>query len=287
MRRIGLLGSLAATACLALPAMAQAEEITFSGAGVAIPDGGTTTSTIDVSGFDGPITSAKATLGTVTHQNPDDIDSVIVAPNGDSVFLMSDACGTDDMFKTINFEDTAPVFLSDAGPCPLNPYLPSNYEGTGDVPGAVNAFGTAFAGDEPSGTWTLVLSDDTAGLTGSIGSWTLTLDGLTIAASQAGATQPNPERVVCAGRPSTQLGTEGDDEILGTPGPDVISGIGGNDEISGTNGKDVICGGSGKDVLRGGKGKDRLLGQAGKDKLRGGKGNDVLKGGGGKDNVRQ
>lgn len=285
MRRIGLLTSLAATACLALPAIAQAEEITFSGPGVTIPDGGTTTSTIDVSGFDGPITNAKATLGTVTHQNPDDIDSAITAPSGVSVFLMSDACGTDDMFKTINFEDTAPVFLSDAGPCPLNPYLPSNYEGVGDPITANNAF-SFFNGGAPSGTWTLTLADDAAGNTGSIGSWSLTLDGLTVSAT-AGATQPNPERVICAGRPSTQLGTEGNDEMLGTAGPDVISGIGGNDEISGVNGKDVICGGAGKDVLRGGKGKDRLLGQAGRDKLRGGKGNDILKGGGGKDSERQ
>jgi Ca2+-binding RTX toxin-like protein len=288
-RRRALLFALGITAALALPAAAQADTFTFSGPGVDIPDNGSTTSTIEVSGLAGTITGASATLGVVTHQNPDDIDSAISAPNGTAVFLMSDACGTEDMFKTINFSDTAGIFLQDAGPCPNNPYMPSNYDGVGDPIAANNAF-SFFNGGDPNGTWTLVIADDAATNTGSIASWSITLDGLTESAtppatapSTPGGTLPNPQKVLCAGVPSTQLGGTGNDNLIGTAGADVISGAGGNDQVSGLNGKDLICGGDGRDLLRGGKGKDTLRGELGKDTLKGGKGADALKGGPGKD----
>ena len=89
--------------------------------------------------------------------------------------------------------------------------------------------------------------------------------------------------VVCAGKPSTITGTNGNDTLKGTPGADVISGLGGKDKIKGLGGNDVICGGPGKDTLIGGKGNDKLLGQGGKDTLKGGSGKDKLKGGPGKD----
>jgi Ca2+-binding RTX toxin-like protein len=288
-RRTSIWALGAITAALALPAAAQADTFTFNGPGVSV-DNGSTTSTIDVSGLAGPITGASAVLGTVTSNNADDVDSAIVAPNGTAVFLMSDACGGA-IFHTLQFSDSAPIFLSDAGPCDGNPYKPSNYGGQVDDPvaGAFNAF-SFFNGGDPNGTWTLVFADDTAGNTSSIGSWSLTLDGLTVAEAPPGsvpatpgATAPNPERVACAGRPSTQLGSSGADTLIGTAGPDVISGVSGNDQISGVNGADLICGGDGKDILKGGNGKDILRGELGKDTLKGGNGKDALKGGPGKD----
>ena len=45
--------------------------------------------------------------------------------------------------------------------------------------------------------------------------------------------QPAPPRAgegpLCAGRPATIVGTQGDDLIIGTRGDDVIHGLGGND----------------------------------------------------------
>jgi len=94
---------------------------------------------------------------------------------------------------------------------------------------------------------------------------------------------PPPPPVLCDGRPSTIVGTAGNDRLLGTPVDDVIHGLGGNDIISGLGGNDVICGGPGRDRLSGNQGRDRLLGEAGRDNLRGGPGNDRLFGQGGND----
>jgi hypothetical protein len=87
----------------------------------------------------------------------------------------------------------------------------------------------------------------------------------------------------CKGKPSTIVGTNGNDVRSGTPARDVIVGLGGNDKLSSLAGKDVICGGAGKDTLNGGKGNDKLYGESGKDTLKGGLGKDILKGGAGKD----
>lgn len=92
-----------------------------------------------------------------------------------------------------------------------------------------------------------------------------------------------PPSVLCDGRPSTIVGTAGNDRLLGTPVDDVIHGLGGNDIISGLGGNDVICGGPGRDRLSGNQGRDRLFGNAGRDVLRGGSGNDRLFGQGGND----
>ncbi|MGH9891503.1 MAG: hypothetical protein ACREA0_05865 [bacterium] len=94
---------------------------------------------------------------------------------------------------------------------------------------------------------------------------------------------PPPPPVLCDGRPSTIVGTAGNDRLLGTPVDDVIHGLGGNDVICGLGGNDVICGGPGRDRLSGNQGRDRLLGEAGRDNLRGGSGNDRLFGQGGND----
>jgi hypothetical protein len=276
MRRNGLLITVALIVCLALPGLARADQFTFTNSGgVTIPDDGATTSTIAVSGLAGRITEDSAQLGAVPHDVAEDIDSAVVAPSGISVVLMSDACGLVPISRTMQFDDDAAISAPESPMCDSNPYKPTNHTSVGDTDGAI---GTPlsqlsfFDGGDPNGTWTLLIGDDMAGFSGTIASWSLTLD---------------IQRVICAGRPTTLLGTDGDDDLVGTSGPDVISGIGGNDEISGRKGKDVICGGDGKDVLRGGKGKDRLRGERGKDRLIGGKGRDRLKGGPGKDKTKQ
>jgi Ca2+-binding RTX toxin-like protein len=111
------------------------------------------------------------------------------------------------------------------------------------------------------------------------------------------------EAASCAGRPTTDVGSAGGDDLTGTPGGDVISlfgasdlanGLAGNDticgderrdQVSGEAGADLLFGGADNDNLKGGKGKDRLEGGRGKDGLVGGRGNDKLMGGKGKDKL--
>jgi Ca2+-binding RTX toxin-like protein len=88
---------------------------------------------------------------------------------------------------------------------------------------------------------------------------------------------------ICAGMPTTEIGTSGDDYIKGTPGDDVINAREGNDIIFGLDGNDIICGGSGNDVLFGDDGNDYLVGEAGDDQLIGDKDHDWLVGGEGAD----
>jgi Ca2+-binding RTX toxin-like protein len=106
---------------------------------------------------------------------------------------------------------------------------------------------------------------------------------------------PSPLGTMCAGRPATHLGTNGNDTILGTSGNDVVNSFGGGDSVRTIGGADVVCAGSGNDTVRGGSGNDRVLGQGGNDFLlsqgandtvRGGPRRDRIKGGSGKDNLR-
>jgi Ca2+-binding RTX toxin-like protein len=89
--------------------------------------------------------------------------------------------------------------------------------------------------------------------------------------------------VLCNGRVTTMVGTDGPDELTGTSGPDVIAGLSGNDTISGLGGNDLVCAGGGADEVSGGAGNDVVFGQFGDDLLIGNGGNDTLNGGAGAD----
>jgi Ca2+-binding RTX toxin-like protein len=71
--------------------------------------------------------------------------------------------------------------------------------------------------------------------------------------------------LLCAGRPATMAGTEGDDTITGTRYADVIVALDGNDVVDGGGGNDTICGGDGDDRLDGGRGDDTVDSGAGFD----------------------
>ena len=73
--------------------------------------------------------------------------------------------------------------------------------------------------------------------------------------------------VLCNGRVTTMVGTDGPDELTGTAGADVISGLNGDDDIAGLGGNDLICAGGGADSVFGSSGNDVLFGQGGNDRL--------------------
>ncbi len=127
----------------------------------------------------------------------DDIDMAITGPNGKTVMLMSDACGENPntlLNEDWTFDDAAPTFLSDNGPCAHNQtasFRPSNFGDpglddlsapplgapNGPAPPYLNAL-SFLAGGSPNGTWKLFLLDDND--TGFVGfgtrAWALTLD---------------------------------------------------------------------------------------------------------------
>jgi subtilisin-like proprotein convertase family protein len=185
----------AITAALLLPAVAQATVVTLSqdegGSGINWNPGDPSLQPGDV--YPSTITGPAGTVNDVnvnvqeSHANPDDLDVELVSPNGTAVFLLSDACGSDNELQTLKFDDSAAGFLSDAGPCDQSlTFKPSNYTpppGTEvDVYSApapaglpLNAL-SFFNGGPSGGAWRLFAMDDTTGNIGSITVWSIILD---------------------------------------------------------------------------------------------------------------
>jgi hypothetical protein len=149
-------------------------------------------STIPVSGVAGTVTDVEVTLFDVDSGNADDADAVLVGPNGAKVMLLSDVCGDQGMSTgTWTFDDDAPTFLSNNGPCNLideQRFMPSNYVGNdgvddnlgvapgGPAPPYVNSM-AALAGGSPNGDWKLFMFDDHGDISGfSIDGWGLRLE---------------------------------------------------------------------------------------------------------------
>ncbi len=196
--------SLAAALLLAVlvPTAARADTHTFLNTADLVPSegagdfgpAGTYPSSIVVSGLSGTVTRATVTVIDLASSSADDIDMVITGPNGQQVMLMSDACGEypnnlEDEDWT--FEDAAPTFVPDGGPCGPGrqvSFKPSNYLGAppepddlspggGPAPPYLNAL-SFFNGASPDGTWSLYVTDDNAlGYLGfELKAWALTLD---------------------------------------------------------------------------------------------------------------
>src|SRR5205807_7399524 len=86
---------------------------------IAIPDlgnGSPYPSTIYVSGLLGTITRVTVTLNQLTHTYPDDIDVLLVAPDGQKSLLMSSVGGVTPVTGiTLTLDDAATVSLPQSG----------------------------------------------------------------------------------------------------------------------------------------------------------------------------
>jgi len=138
-------------------------------------------SVIDVRGVSGTVVKVTATLTDMRHPFPDDVDILLVGPNGLGVVLMSDAGAggnTNLALRSarLTFDDGA------AGSVPDNTeiaeifsYKPTNYEGGDAFPSPAPAgpyiatLSAAFQGIDPNGTWSLYIKDDAQPDAGSIG----------------------------------------------------------------------------------------------------------------------
>lgn len=121
------------------------------------------------------VTRVKVALFNFRHTFPDDVDIVLVGPQGRRAVLMSDAGGGEDVNAPgiiLTFSSSAAAALPDAPPTALTTgtYRPANYETNPDIfpapgPGTLtNADASTdlsvFNLTDPNGTWSLYVVDD-------------------------------------------------------------------------------------------------------------------------------
>lgn len=153
---------------------------------IAIPEVGTSSpypAEIAINGLPGSITKATVTLSNFSHLAPDDVDILLVGPDGRRIVLMSDAGGTAEVGGlNLTFDDTTGSTLPDDGPLASGTYRPADYEQgdafpspapTGPLTGTTL---NAFYGGVPNGIWRLFIVDDSGNNFGSIaGNWSVNL----------------------------------------------------------------------------------------------------------------
>lgn len=166
-------------------------------------------SDIDVLGLTGIVTSVSVSINGLTHSFPDDIDMLLVSPNGKTFHFWSDVGGGLDNGRTgvvpngvpggvenvtIVVSDTGNTVLPDDGPLvDGTTYRPFNNDTVGDdfplpaqgppynepILAGAATFTSVFAGmtgEQAGGTWQLFVTDDRNGDGGQIaGGWTLNI----------------------------------------------------------------------------------------------------------------
>ncbi len=134
-------------------------------------------SVVNVSGLPTAIRRANVTLTNLSHTFPDDIDMLLVGPDGQNALIMSDVGGSTDLSGlTLTLDDTAANSLPDTGPIVSGTFKPTNIE-AGDIfqAPAPAPLGTStlsvFSGTNPNGPWNLYVVDDLGGDTGTMTRW--------------------------------------------------------------------------------------------------------------------
>lgn len=136
---------------------------------IALLDGGTAPvypSSIRVSGLNGVVSRVAVTLRGLSHTFPDDIDLLLVGPDGRKVVIFSDAGGPHDVNGlTVRLQDGVPVQLPDNTALTNGTYRPADFESgeTFPAPAPTGPYATtfsAFTGVAPNGFWSLHVVDD-------------------------------------------------------------------------------------------------------------------------------
>jgi subtilisin-like proprotein convertase family protein len=161
--------------------------ITINTIGAATPS----PSNIVVTGGPASISVVSVTINNFSHTWYNDVDILLVAPNGQSLVLLSDV--GNDFFGTTGVTNVTYTFADFGNPIsdvtlqyPSGTYQPVN-NGAGDAftgftgaignsaPAGTNTFASVFGGDAANGTWSLFIQDDVGGDGGSIaGGWSIT-----------------------------------------------------------------------------------------------------------------
>ncbi|NDJ61241.1 MAG: hypothetical protein GYB67_08960 [Chloroflexi bacterium] len=185
------------------------------GSGVAAPY----PSTVNVQNQFGLIQDVNLQLNGLTHSFPDDIEMLLVAPNGRDAIVMADACGgadvTDNLINyDVTIDDEAASPFPTGGPCLLANYQPESYGGTETLPAPAppQPYGSTMAvfdGHSPNGTWRLYINDDRNGDDGFlIDGWSPVFTSLSNAAidipgsasNTSGVASPYPSTRTVSGR---------------------------------------------------------------------------------------
>jgi subtilisin-like proprotein convertase family protein len=139
-------------------------------------------SSIEIAGLAGRVADVQVTLSGLTHTYPDDLDILLVGPEGQSALLMSDAGGPDDLAGvTLSFSTGAAELAPDSNPLVTGFYRPANWDDADSFaePAPPGPWGTdlsVFQGTNPNGRWELYVVDDSGADQGSLeGGWSLTL----------------------------------------------------------------------------------------------------------------
>jgi subtilisin-like proprotein convertase family protein len=134
-------------------------------------------SIVNVTGLPTSIRRASVRLTNLSHTFPDDIDMLLVGPDGQNAIILSDVGGSIDFSGlTLTLDDSAANSLPDSGAVVDGTFKPTNF-GAGDAfPAPAPApLGTSalsvFNGTNPNGAWTLYVVDDLGGDTGSMSRW--------------------------------------------------------------------------------------------------------------------
>jgi subtilisin-like proprotein convertase family protein len=136
---------------------------------------------INVSGMTGVISDIKVILNGFSHTTPQDVDMMLVSPDGKGLVVMSDAAGTIAASgANITIDDAAANFIT--SPLVTGSYKPTDGSAEVDTfqpPAPYRlAYGSgplaSFNGVSPNGNWTLFVVDDAQNNSGSIsGGWSL------------------------------------------------------------------------------------------------------------------
>jgi subtilisin-like proprotein convertase family protein len=151
---------------------------------IAIPGSGTATpypATIQVSGFKkGKIKDVDVTLRDFSHDKPDDVDVLLVAPNGRNTLLVSDAGGNDPIDNiTLTLDDRAVSALPVTSQIVSGTFRPTSDGPIDTLPAPAPVTGqtvalSVFNGANPNGLWQLFVRDDSNMNNGEIaGGWSL------------------------------------------------------------------------------------------------------------------
>lgn len=153
------------TFSMTISAPVAASDATFaSTTSYAIPDSDMVTgitSTIDVSGASTSISKVTVTLN-ITHTWDSDIDAYLISPLGTEVVLTTDNGSSGDDFTNTVFDDAATTIIDGIAP----------FTGSYSPEGLLSTFNSENA----NGTWSLKVYDDSSGDTGTLDSWSLTIE---------------------------------------------------------------------------------------------------------------
>jgi streptogramin lyase/subtilisin-like proprotein convertase family protein len=152
------------------PAFSNPAQITLpapvAGAGTPYP------SAINVSGLQGTVTGVTVRLFGISHKFVEDIEALLVGPQGQSVKLVSDVAfvgslgGSPTNGVSLTLTDAGPNQLPPTEPLVSGVYRPTDLAPAGEVlPGPApgppySSTLAAFNGTAPNGTWQLYVADD-------------------------------------------------------------------------------------------------------------------------------